>query len=98
MTVNCRTQYRRYRRLMTVPLDESRDRARQSEVDLLVLNEALTALEAKDKRKARVVELKHFGGCTLEEIAELFRLSVPTIERDWKFAKAFIRQRHAPAA
>lgn len=60
------------------------------EVDLLDLNEALTDLSESDPRKGQIVELKFFGGLTTAEIAELLGVSVATVERDWKFARAWL--------
>jgi RNA polymerase sigma-70 factor, ECF subfamily len=59
-------------------------------VDLLALHEALGALEAVDARKSRIVELKFFGGLTTTEAAEVMDLSSATIEREWKFARAWL--------
>jgi RNA polymerase sigma factor (TIGR02999 family) len=58
--------------------------------DLLALNEALDALAAFDARKARVVELRYFGGLTVEETAEALNVSVATVERDWLMAKLWL--------
>ena len=59
-------------------------------IDLLDLHEALNDLTAADPRKGRIVELKFFGGLTTTEIAENLGLSVATVERDWKFARAWL--------
>jgi RNA polymerase sigma factor (TIGR02999 family) len=59
-------------------------------VDLIALHEALGALEAIDARKSRIVELKFFGGLTIDEIAEVTELSPATIEREWRFARAWL--------
>ena len=60
------------------------------QLDLLALDEALTALARVDERFSRVMELRYFGGCTLEEIAELTSLSLATIKRDWAYARAWL--------
>jgi RNA polymerase sigma factor (TIGR02999 family) len=60
------------------------------EVNLLDLHDALTDLSESDPRKGRIVELKFFGGLTTEEIAETLDVSVATVERDWKFARAWL--------
>lgn len=60
------------------------------ETDVVALHEALTALEKFDERKARIVELKFFGGLTVEEIAEFLDISQITVLRDWKKAKAWL--------
>jgi len=58
--------------------------------DLVALDEALDALASFDARKARVVELRYFGGLTEEESAEVLGVSVATIERDWQMAKMWL--------
>jgi RNA polymerase sigma factor (TIGR02999 family) len=60
------------------------------EVNLLDLHEALNDLAETDPRKAQIVELKFFGGLTTEEIAETLSVSTATVERDWKFARAWL--------
>ena len=62
----------------------------QQNLDLLALHEALEKLAAIDAEKARVVELKFFGGLTTEEIAVNLGKSVATIEREWTFARAWL--------
>jgi RNA polymerase sigma factor (TIGR02999 family) len=58
--------------------------------DLVALDDALTALAAFDARKAQVVEMRFFGGLSVEETAEALRVSVDTVMRDWKLAKAWL--------
>ncbi len=58
--------------------------------DLVRLDEALRALAAVDARKARVVELRYFGGLRADETAEVLGVSPQTVLRDWKFAKAWL--------
>ena len=60
---------------------------------LEALDEALTQLAAFDKRQARIVELKYFGGMTLDETAEFLNISRATVRRDWQIARAWLRQR-----
>lgn len=60
-------------------------------VDLLALDEALRQLSALDERRARVVELKFFGGMTMPEIAAALGASVATVERDWRGARAWLQ-------
>jgi len=64
----------------------------QPEIDLLALNEALEELARLDTKQARIVELKFFGGLTIEETAEVMGISHATIERDWKMARAWLRR------
>jgi len=59
---------------------------------LVELNVALEKLAEFDGRKARVVELRYFGGLTAEEVAEVLKVSLTTIERDWSMAKAWLRR------
>ena len=54
------------------------------------LHEALERLGTLDSRKARVVELKYFGGLNHDEIAEVMKVSTVTVRRDWVFAKAWL--------
>ena len=66
-------------------------------VDILALDEALGALEALDARLCRVVELKFFGGLTIEETATALEVSPATVERDWAAAKAWLYDRMSPS-
>ena len=59
----------------------------------LALDAALGALEGIDKRAAQVVELRYFAGLTLEEVADTLGLARRTIDRDWRFARAFLKAR-----
>ena len=69
--------------------------------DLIALDEALDRLTALDARKGRVVELRFFGGLSVEETGEVLNLSVRTVQSDWSFAKSWLlreltpRDRHA---
>jgi len=58
--------------------------------DLLAVDDALTALETVEPRKSQVVELRFFGGLSVEETAEVLKISPETVMRDWKFAKAWL--------
>ena len=60
-------------------------------VDLLALDEALTALETKDKRKADLVRLRFFAGLTNEQSAQALGISTSTAEKDWAYAKTWLR-------
>lgn len=60
------------------------------DLDLLALNEALNALAELDEEKAKLVEMKYFGGMTINEIAEVTGRSTATIERDWAFARGWL--------
>lgn len=60
-------------------------------VDVLALDEALSSLAAVSEQKARIVELRYFAGCTIDETAETLGVSTATVERDWRFARAWLR-------
>lgn len=62
----------------------------EPDLDLEALDDALEKLHALDERKSRVVELKFFGGLNTKEIAEVLESSTATVERDWRFAKAWL--------
>ena len=64
----------------------------KKEVDLTAMDEALTRLAALDEQQARVVELRYFGGLSLEETAEALHVSRATVARDWDVAKAWLRR------
>lgn len=63
------------------------------DVDLVALDEAMVELAALDEQQARIVELRYFGGCTIEEIAELLDLGKRTVDRQWHAAKAWLFDR-----
>ncbi len=76
-----------------VALDEEREGRADGLVDLIALDEALTALAARDPRQSRIVELRAFAGLTLRETADCLDVSDATISRDWAMAKAWLRGR-----
>jgi RNA polymerase sigma factor (TIGR02999 family) len=59
---------------------------------LVLLDKALTKLSEIDERKARIVEYRYFGGFTLEEIAKIFDLAQSTVEREWRFARSWLKR------
>jgi RNA polymerase sigma factor (TIGR02999 family) len=73
-----------------VPLEETVLGTRARGVEVLALDDALASLAKVDPRKGRVVELRFFGGFTVEETAEFLRLSPETVMRDWKMAKTWL--------
>ncbi len=85
-----RTYLKRGGAVKLVSLAEARDVGHNGEVDLFALDEALTGLAALDPRKSQVVELRFFGGLTVDETADVLRTSPETVMRDWKFAKAWL--------
>jgi len=77
-------------RAIHVSLSEATVMPAEKDRELIALNDALIRLEGIDERKARVVELRYFGGLSVEEVAEVLNLSPITVMRDWKFAKAWL--------
>jgi RNA polymerase sigma factor (TIGR02999 family) len=73
-----------------VTLDEALVVAREPDEDFVALDDALTALEAVDARKSQVVEMRFFGGLTIEETAEALQISRDTVKRDWSIAKLWL--------
>ena len=73
-----------------VPLEEAAAMSEQRADALISLDEALQDLAKLDSRKARVVELRYFGGLSLEETAEVLEISLMTVRRDWRAAKAWL--------
>jgi RNA polymerase sigma factor (TIGR02999 family) len=71
-------------------LDEAVDYSQARDVDLVKLDEALTALAKFDARQSRIVELRFFGGLTIEETAEALGISPATVKVDWSMAKAWL--------
>jgi RNA polymerase sigma-70 factor, ECF subfamily len=76
--------------VVQIPIDESLLCARTQGVDVLTLDEALASLTKFDPRKGRVVELRYFGGLSVEETSEALQISTETAKRDWKMAKAWL--------
>ena len=78
-------------------LDENIDKAVERSAELVSLDEALTELSTVDEMKARIVELRYFGGLTVEETAEVLGVTPVTINRHWRMAKAWLfgKMQHA---
>ena len=75
---------------LQVSLDEALLGSRARGVELEALDEALNSLARIDPRKARVVELRFFGGLSVEETAEVLEISEETVTRDWRTAKTWL--------
>jgi RNA polymerase sigma factor (TIGR02999 family) len=75
---------------LQVPLEEAVLGSKATGIDVEVLDEALTVLSKIDQRKSRVVELRFFGGLSLEETAVALEISEETVKRDWRAAKAWL--------
>src|SRR4029077_5578209 len=73
-----------------VPLDDALLGAQARGIEILALNEALESLAEIDARQARVVELRYFGGLSVEETAEVLGITPVRVNRDWKRAKAWL--------
>ena len=73
-----------------VPLDAAMAIGGSMDIGLLALDEALTRLAAIDPQQSRVVELRNFGGLTMEETAEVMHISPATVGREWRMAKAWL--------
>jgi RNA polymerase sigma factor (TIGR02999 family) len=73
-----------------VTIDQAASPSSLGEIDVLALDEAMTTLASIDPRQARVVELRFFGGLSVEEAAEALKVSTRTVELDWRMAKAWL--------
>lgn len=76
-----------------LPLDEERVSLEQTDTGLLDLDEAISELAALDPRKAELIELKYFGGLSVEEMEEITGLSSSTLGRDLRMARAWLKVR-----
>jgi RNA polymerase sigma factor (TIGR02999 family) len=73
-----------------VPLDDALLGAQARGIEVVALDEALQSLSRIDARQSRVVELRYFGGLSVEETADVMAISPETVKRDWKMAKAWL--------
>jgi RNA polymerase sigma factor (TIGR02999 family) len=73
-----------------VSIDDVQIMTSEKSIELIALDEALQQLEKHDPQKSRIVELRYFGGLTVEEVAEVLGISKRTVERDWQMAKAWL--------
>jgi len=85
-----RRSLKRGGRVARVALDEASVAAEGPQDDLVALHEALERLEALDQRKSRVVELRFYGGLSVQETAALLHVSPETVQREWRFAKDWL--------
>jgi RNA polymerase sigma factor (TIGR02999 family) len=76
--------------VLRVSFSEELEFSADQDTDLLAVDDALTALAKLDPRKARVVELRFFGGLTVEETAEVLQISPDSVMRDWRLAKPWL--------
>ena len=73
-------------------LDKAVSFADDKELDILALEEALLSLEKLDQRQAQIVELRFFGGLSIEEAAHVLKISSATVKREWVIAKAWFQR------
>jgi RNA polymerase sigma factor (TIGR02999 family) len=92
---------------LKVSLDDATLVAKERSVDLVALDRALDGLAALDPRRSQVVELRYFGGLSVDETADVLDVSAETVKRDWRLAKLWLLreltgdrslERSAPAA
>ena len=90
---HARAKHASKREGLRIELDEGVAAVNASVVDVLAVDAALRELADEDKRQAQLVELRFFGGLTLEEAASTLGVSLPTAKRDWRFARAWLARR-----
>ncbi len=76
--------------MVQIPLDEAPSVCDEPDDNLVALDDALQALATIDERKSKVVELRFFGGLSIEETAEVLKVSPETVQRDWRLAKVWL--------
>lgn len=81
-----------------VELEEAATVVQRQASDLVALDDALSELAALDPRKSQIVEMRYFGGMSVEEMAEVLRVSPITVMRDWSTAKAWLLRAMSPEA
>jgi RNA polymerase sigma factor (TIGR02999 family) len=75
-----------------VPLDEATNVGQAQAANVVALDDALKSLEGIDRRQSEIVELRFFGGLSIEETADVLKVSPGTVMRDWTFARAWLRK------
>ena len=80
-----------------VSLTEATSVSQEQAANVVALDDALKRLEAIDARQGEIVELRFFGGLSIEETAEVLKVSPGTVMRDWTFARAWLRNEMKPA-
>jgi len=76
--------------VLHLSLDETPSICDEPDMQLVALDDALKALAAVDERKSKVVEMRFFGGLSIEETAEVLKVSSETVQRDWRLAKVWL--------
>ena len=79
-----------------VELDDAQTASLEPDSDLVALDDALRLLADVDPRKAEVIELRFFGGLTVEETAEVLQVSPDTVKRDWRLARSWLLRELSP--
>lgn len=87
-----RNSAKRGGRAIEVSLVEGANIAEEQAANVVALDDALRTLQAIDSRQSEIVELRFFGGLSIEETAEVLKVSPGTVMRDWTFARAWLRQ------
>jgi RNA polymerase sigma-70 factor, ECF subfamily len=93
-----RHNLKRGRLMQQVPLEETAVVSEDDDADLVALDNAMNALAEIDARKVQVVEMRFFGGLSVEETAEVLKVSPVTVKRDWTVAKAWLHRELAGLA
>ena len=75
-----------------IPLDEAALFTEHRAAEFVALDDALITLASVDPRRSQVVELRFFGGLSIEETAEVLKISAPTVQREWRAAKAWLNR------
>jgi RNA polymerase sigma factor (TIGR02999 family) len=75
-----------------VTIDEGIVFGKERAAELVALDDALACLEVVDQRKSRIIELRFFGGLSIEDTAEVMGLSPTTVQREWRAAKAWLQR------
>ena len=84
--------------LAPICIEDAGQLAAAGEVDLLALDEALDGLERIDSQQRRIVELRYFGGLSIEETAQVLGISPATVKREWRMAKAWLHRELSPVS
>ncbi len=77
---------------LMIAIDEALDDGKEEDLDLIALDLALDGLAKINQRQSKVVELRYFGGLTVEETAAVLGVGPDTVMRDWRFAKAWLKR------
>jgi RNA polymerase sigma-70 factor (ECF subfamily) len=90
------TARKRWAGVRSVSIDEAKDTTAPNQFPILALDHALARLEKVDRDLARIVELRAFGGLTIEEVAQVLEVSPSTAKREWRTAKAWLHRELGP--